>query len=219
MVGFIRTLATGSLDVTKWFTEVSAALTAGVGHAFVIGADHAAQLGSAETSGPLRHFWNVSKSCWSTSPSPSKSSLSHHVDVGRHNLPFHQPDVPLSTQIPKYLANFPAKPSKKDLLAVFWKYHNVVLALPLHVGLTLPVFHDGPPRPTGPSSWGDRLSKKRRKRQSRWISVDYVLFFVRRSNPGPSENRLQATTPVWYDDPEGIEPRRLQHLRAFTAPR
>jgi hypothetical protein len=40
--------------------------------------------------------------------------------------------------------------------------------------LTLPIFHYGPPCPSGPSSLEDRLSKIRLKRQSRWINDDLV---------------------------------------------
>jgi len=35
----------------------------------------------------------------------------------------------------------------------------MVLTLPLHVGLTLPIFHDGSPCPSGPASWENHFVK------------------------------------------------------------
>src|SRR5205823_3937140 len=68
-----------------------------------------------------------------------------HVDVVRHGFTFHQFHVLLPAQLPKDRADRFARPTEKLLLAVLWQDHNVVLALPLHVGLTLPIFHDGSP--------------------------------------------------------------------------
>ena len=55
-------------------------------------------------------------------------------------------EIILSAQFPENLADLPARPSEELLLAILWQDHYVILALPLHVGLALPIFiHDGPP--------------------------------------------------------------------------
>ena len=75
-----------------------------------------------------------------------------HMYVIRHCFAFQKLDFFLATQIPKNLANFPTNASIQCLFAVFWLYYHMILTLPLHVGLTLPIFHDGSPCPAGPSS-------------------------------------------------------------------
>ena len=74
-----------------------------------------------------------------------------HMDVIRHRFPFQQLDLLLTTQVAKNFANFLTKSSIQRLFAVFWQDDYMILTLPLHVGLTLPIFHDGSPRPSGPS--------------------------------------------------------------------
>ena len=70
--------------------------------------------------------------------------------------------------------------SVNDLFAILRQNDHMILAFSLHMCLTFPIFHDGPPYPLGPSSLEDRLSNLRLKRQSlfnshqqsRWIIYD-----------------------------------------------
>lgn len=101
-----------------------------------------------------------------------------HVDMAWYRLAFHRFHVLLSAQFPKNFADRSTCPSEKLLLAVLWQDHNVILALPLHVGLTLPILHDGSPFALWGLPQGDRLSPTTQERQSlmnshrqrRWIS-------------------------------------------------
>jgi YD repeat-containing protein len=59
----------------------------------------------------------------------------------RRCLAFDQLDPLLSAELSEYLAN-PATYSTERLpVPVLWNNHHMVLALPLHVGLTTPIFH------------------------------------------------------------------------------
>src|SRR6202040_3472662 len=77
------------------------------------------------------------------------------VDVIRQGVAFQKFDPLLPTKLPKNSSNFSASASKKLPLSVFWQNHNVVLAVPPHMGLATPIFHLDPPRPSGPSSGED----------------------------------------------------------------
>jgi len=110
-----------------------------------------------------------------------------HMDMIRHGITLFHCYAFLTTQIPKYLA-YPA-----PNLAIYNFFvvlrHNMVLAFPLCMCLTLPIFHYGPSCPKGPSSLENRLSNIRLKRQgllnshrqSRWINNDLApkLYGVR----------------------------------------
>ena len=64
-----------------------------------------------------------------------------HVKMVGHRMPFQQFNPLLTAQLPQNLADlFPAA-SKQPPLPVLWNDHHVVLALPLHMGLTTPIFH------------------------------------------------------------------------------
>src|SRR5271157_2762258 len=88
-----------------------------------------------------------------------------HVDVVRHCLTLHQLDILLTAQIPQDLPNSSPDLSVQHLATVLRKDHDVILTVPLHVGLALPIFHGGPPAPPGPSS-RRTVPNSRRKRQS-----------------------------------------------------
>jgi hypothetical protein len=63
------------------------------------------------------------------------------VDAIRHRVPFQQHDVFLTAQLPQNLPDLATSACKKLLLPVFWYQHRMVLAVPLHMGLTTPIFH------------------------------------------------------------------------------
>gem|GEM_PF-6207154 len=89
----------------------------------------------------------------------SRRHTQKHMNMIRHRLTFHQLDLLPATQLSENLANLHTKPSIQSLFAVLWQYHNMVLTLPLHVGMTLPVFHDGSPCPSGPTSLENHFLK------------------------------------------------------------
>jgi hypothetical protein len=64
---------------------------------------------------------------------------------------------------------------------VFRQNVNMILAFPLHMCLTSPIFHIGPPCPLGPSSLGDRFSILLLKRQSLFNShpghPGWIIYF------------------------------------------
>jgi len=72
--------------------------------------------------------------------------------------------------------------TKKYPLAIFWYDDNVIFAVPLHVGLTLPILHGDPPWPLDRAFLRRIVFYSRRKRQSlcnshrqsRWINSDFV---------------------------------------------
>jgi hypothetical protein len=72
-----------------------------------------------------------------------------HVYMIHHRMPLQQLDPLLTTQLPEYLPDLMAQSSVHDLPAILWYNDHMVLALPLHVGLTLPIFHDSSPLPCG----------------------------------------------------------------------
>src|SRR5208283_5360022 len=63
------------------------------------------------------------------------------MDVVRHRMPFQHLDTFLLTQLPQYLADLTTPACKKLLLPVLWYQHHMILAVPFHMGLTLPIFH------------------------------------------------------------------------------
>ena len=72
-----------------------------------------------------------------------------HVDVVRHCLTLHQLDILLAAQVPKDLPDASSYPSVQHLATVLREDYDVILAVPLHVGLTLPILQGGPPAPRG----------------------------------------------------------------------
>src|SRR5262249_45791172 len=72
-----------------------------------------------------------------------------HVDLVWHCLTLHQFDILLTAQVPQDLADAPSEPSVQHLATVLRKDHDVILAVPLDMGLTLPILHGGPPAPRG----------------------------------------------------------------------
>src|SRR4051812_36564003 len=88
-----------------------------------------------------------------------------HVDVVRHCLPFHKLDILLPAQVPQDLADAPTDPPVQPLATVLREDHDVILAVPLHVGLTLPILHGRSSYPEGPSS-RRTVPHPRRERQS-----------------------------------------------------
>src|SRR3954467_4067461 len=63
------------------------------------------------------------------------------VDVVGHRMPFHQVDPSLTAQLPQNHADLPPQPSVEDLPAVFRYNHDVVLAVPPHMGQVSPLVH------------------------------------------------------------------------------
>ena len=63
------------------------------------------------------------------------------VNMIRHGFAFHQFNFALPTQLPKNLPNLRPKTSEKLSSPIFWYNHNMIFTVPLHVGLTTPVFH------------------------------------------------------------------------------
>src|SRR5271166_4815971 len=61
----------------------------------------------------------------------------------------HQLDILLSAQVPQDLPDSSPCLSVQHLVTVLRKDHDVILTVPLHVGLALPIFHGGPPAPWG----------------------------------------------------------------------
>jgi hypothetical protein len=93
----------------------------------------------------------------------------------------------------------------------------MILAFPLNMCLTFPIFHDGPPCPSGLSSLEDRLSNLRLKRQSLFNShpalsgwINYDLVVIRRLyNRGRS---FRAFLTGWLIDDKGCGMPRLARL-------
>src|SRR5262245_21696872 len=59
----------------------------------------------------------------------------------RHCLSLHELDTLLAAQIPQDLADASPHPPVQHLATVLREDDDVILAVPLHVGLALPVFH------------------------------------------------------------------------------
>ncbi len=102
-----------------------------------------------------------------------------HGDVIRHCLPLHKLDILLAAQIPQDLPDAPPDSPVQHLATVLRENHDVILAVPLHVGLTLPLFHGRSSCPEGPSSRRtvpysrrERQSLQESHRQRRWILFD-----------------------------------------------
>ena len=139
-----------------------------------------------------------------------------HMNMIRHRLTFQQLYLFLTTQLSKNLANLSTKPFIQSLFAVLWQYHNMVLTFPLHVGLTLPIFHNGSPCPSGPTSWENHSLKKTLERQSllnshrqsRWITVDSV-FKWNSNEESPSQRSTGQSGGLCMGKPGG---RPIKHL-------
>src|SRR5271157_4849757 len=72
-----------------------------------------------------------------------------HVDVVRHCLTLHQLDILLPAQISQDLPDASPHPPVQHLATVLREDDDVILAVPLHVGLALPILHGGLPAPRG----------------------------------------------------------------------
>ena len=101
------------------------------------------------------------------------------MDVVRLSIPLQQSDFLLTTEFPKNLADLLSLPSEEHTLPIFWYDHNMELAVPLHMGLTLPILHGDPPWPLGAFPRRIVLNSRRKRqslcishRQSRWITSD-----------------------------------------------
>ena len=75
-----------------------------------------------------------------------------HMNMIGSRIAFQKLDIFLTTQFSYHLAYFLTKFSKLLFSSIFWYNNYMILTFPLHVGLTLPIFHDGSPCPSGPSS-------------------------------------------------------------------
>src|SRR3954453_23552738 len=80
------------------------------------------------------------------------------VDVVGHRMPLHQLDPSLTAQLPQDHADLTPKPPVEDLPAVFRYDHDVVLAVPPHMGQVLPLVHRLALQPMGPSPEDEPMS-------------------------------------------------------------
>src|SRR5512133_3246834 len=71
------------------------------------------------------------------------------VDVVGHRMPLYQLDPSLTAQLPQDHPDLTPKPPVEDLPAVFRYDHDVVLAVPPHMGQVLPLVHRLPLLPEG----------------------------------------------------------------------
>ena len=69
-----------------------------------------------------------------------------HMHMIRHGMAFYKFYSKLSAKISENLPNLSSKPSKYRLFTVFGYEHNMVKAIPCHVGLFIPVSHMAHPR-------------------------------------------------------------------------
>ena len=65
------------------------------------------------------------------------------MNVVQRCIALHQFDVLLPAKVAENLPDLCTKTSKELAPPVFWNNHNVVFAVPLHMGLATPVFHLG----------------------------------------------------------------------------
>jgi hypothetical protein len=73
------------------------------------------------------------------------------------SVPLLQSDALLSAEVPKNLTDLFTTFPQEHFLTVLWYDHDVVLTIPLHMRLTLPVLHGDPPWPLRGLPWEDRL--------------------------------------------------------------
>src|SRR5512135_3110744 len=71
------------------------------------------------------------------------------VDVVGHRMPFHQVDPSLTAQLPQDHADLPPQPPVEDLPAIFRYDHDVVIAVPPHMGKVTPLVHRLALQPVG----------------------------------------------------------------------
>ena len=64
-----------------------------------------------------------------------------HMDVIRHCMPFDKPCSKLLTKLAEYTPYLLAKTSKYRFFTILGDKHNVVQAMPRHMGLFVPVLH------------------------------------------------------------------------------
>src|SRR5512142_3074916 len=79
------------------------------------------------------------------------------VDVVGHRMPFHQVDASLTAQLPQDHADLPPQPPVEDLPAVFRYDHDVVLAVPPHMGQVTPLVHRLALQPVGAFPEGEPM--------------------------------------------------------------
>src|SRR5512133_2366558 len=69
------------------------------------------------------------------------------VDVVGHRMPLHQLDPSLTAQLPQDHADLAPQPSVEDATPILRYDHDVVLAVPPHMGQVLPLVHRLPHQP------------------------------------------------------------------------
>ncbi len=79
------------------------------------------------------------------------------VDVLGHRVPFPQVDASLTAQLPQDHADLTPPPSVEDLPAVLRYDHDVVLAVPPHMGQILPLVHRLALQPEGAFPGGEPM--------------------------------------------------------------
>src|SRR5512142_2524610 len=79
------------------------------------------------------------------------------VDVVGQRMPLHQLDPSLTAQLPQDHPDRTPKPPVEDLPAVFRYDHDVVLAVPPHMGQVLPLVHRLPLLPEGAFPEGEPM--------------------------------------------------------------
>src|SRR3954451_16507349 len=79
------------------------------------------------------------------------------VDVVRHRMPLHQLDPSLTAQLSQDHPDLTPKPSVEDLPAVLRYDHDVVLAVPPHMGQVLPLVHRLALQPVGAFPGGEPM--------------------------------------------------------------
>ncbi len=79
------------------------------------------------------------------------------VDVVGHRMPLHQLDPSLTAQLSQDHPDLTPKPPVEDLAAVFRYDHDVVLAVPPHMGQVLPLVQRLPLLPEGAFPEGEPM--------------------------------------------------------------
>ena len=103
----------------------------------------------------------------------------HHMDVIGHCLTLDEVDAFLTTQLTNARTNLITDLSIQRLSAILGQDHHVSLAFLPHIGLTLPVFHNGSHLMKGLPQGGPSFTFRRKRqslfkaqRQRRWIRWD-----------------------------------------------
>lgn len=70
-----------------------------------------------------------------------RGDTQQQMNMVRLSIPLHQLDIFASAQITQNRSDLRPPPAEKQTLTILRCNHNMVLAVPFHVGLTLPVLH------------------------------------------------------------------------------